>query len=128
MKIENDLLSLFEESDNKAISEIAIKEENDKEFMPIMYKIIKAGDSTRTPLDTYKVEQGRFEMAKGKAVKKAKMIGNCYVYEIVKRSEVVNGKISYRLTERLVIQTSEGISSSETILYKSGHSRRRARA
>lgn len=127
MNTENDLISLFDESDNQAIEQIVVKEQYDKEFMPIMYKIIKVGDSTRRPIDSYKVEQGRFEMAKGLAVKKAQAIGKCNVYEVVRRSEMIGGKIGYRLTERLVITTKEPMIASKTIMYKSGHKRRRGK-
>lgn len=125
MNTEKDLLSMFEESNSQALEQIAAKAPSNNEFMPIMYKIVKSGGSTTNPIDTYKVEQGRFEMAKGLAVKKAKMLGGCVVYEIVKRSENINGRITYRLTERVVVETTSPLIKSKTILYKSGHSRRR---
>lgn len=125
MNTEQDLISLFDESNNQAIEQIAVKEQYDNEFMPVMYKIVKAGYSTSDPIDTYKVEQGRFEMAKGLAVRKAKMLGDCVVYEVVKRSEIFKGRIVYRETERLVIEITSPLVKSKTILYKSGHSRKR---
>lgn len=125
MNTEQDVMLLFDELNNQAVEQIAIKEQFDNEFMPIMYKIVKAGYSTSDPIDTYKVEQGRFEMAKGLAVRKAKMLGNCVVYEIVKRSESIDGRIVYRLTERLLIEVTSPLVKSKTILYKSGHSRKR---
>lgn len=129
---ENLALNFFEETDNKVLEEIitSAKKVTDKEFLPISYKVYrcKFGVSERELLDTYVVKNGYFEMAKGLAVKKAKMTGSCVVVEIVnKLFKGPSGSI-IKGVERLVFETTDKVIESKTIMYKSGHSRRRAKA
>jgi len=124
-------LGLFEESDKKALVELSpVKQKDDKEFLPVSYKVFSFGfnsNSTyqRELLDTYLVSQGYFEMAKGLAVKKAKMTGNCIVIELTKKAENINGRMVIKTVERVVIEVKERQIESKTIMYKSGHKRKR---
>lgn len=123
-----DLNNLFEQSENEAVKDIApsVSSTNGgangaKQYLPTAYQVVKLVKTTRLGqpfierkiIDTYSVENGMFEVAKHKAVTKAKMTGHCMVIEHCERS---------------VIQIDEPSIQSETIMYKSGHKRKRARA
>ena len=127
---ENFNLDFLEESNDKVLADITVsKTATDKEFLPTAYKVYrcKLGVSERQLLDTYIVKQGYFEMAKGLAVKKAKMSGDCVVIEIVKKLfKGANGSI-IKETERLVYESTERTIQSKTVIYKSGHKRKRAK-
>lgn len=123
-----DINNLFEESETEAVKDLApsVSSTNGgangaKQYLPTAYQVIKLVKTIRLGqpfierkiIDTYYVENGMFEEAKGKAVIKAKMTGHCLVIEHCERS---------------VIQIDEPSIQSATIMYKSGHKRKRVRA